>query len=101
MLLKQFSFWLALAGMAGAALLIKQQRRQPPRPAPLVEPARSPFPNSVAATGILEARQENVRIATTKAGLVVKIFVAVGVKVKRGEPLFQLDEREARARLAT
>src|SRR5688500_11575417 len=101
MLLKRISFWLAVAGIVGAAFLVRQQRKQPPRPAPLVEPARSPFSNSVAATGIIEARQENVRIATTKAGLVAKVSVAVGAKVKKGDPLFQLDERETRARLVT
>jgi HlyD family secretion protein len=101
MLLKRISFWFAVAGIIGAVLLIKQQRQRPPRPAPLVEPARSPFSNSVAATGIIEARQENVRIATTKAGLVAKVSVAVGAKVKKGDPLFQLDERETRARLVT
>jgi len=101
MLLKQISFWLAMAGIIGAVLLIKQQRKQPPRPAPLVEPARSPFADSVAATGIIEARQENVRVATTKAGLVARVFVTVGAQVKKGEPLFMLDDREARARLLT
>jgi len=101
MIFKRITFWLAVAGITGAVLLIKQQQKQPPRPAPLVEPARSPFTNSVAATGIIEARQENVRIATTKPGLVAKLFVAVGEKVKKGEALFQLDDREARARLLT
>ena len=101
MLLKTFTFWLALAGIIGVVLLVKQQRKQPPRPAPLVEPARSPFPDSVAATGIIEARQENVRIATSKAGLVQKVFVTVGAKVNKGDPLFALDNREARARLIT
>ena len=98
MLLKKFTFWLALAGIVGMVLLVKQQRKQPPRPAPLVEPARSPFPNSVAATGIIEARQENVRIATSKAGLVQKVFVTVGAQVKKGDRLFELDNRETRAR---
>ncbi len=98
---KRITFWLAVAGLFSAGLLIRQQQTKPPRPAPLVEPARSPFPNSVAATGIIEARQENVRIATTKPGLVVKLFVAVGGKVKKGAPLFQLDDREAQARLIT
>src|SRR5688572_32506784 len=101
MLLKRISFWLAVAGIVGAVFLMRQQRKQPPRPAPLVEPARSPFANSVAGTGIIEAHQENVRIATTKAGMVTKVFVTVGAKVTKGSPLFQLDDREARARLAT
>ncbi len=101
MLFKKVSFYLALAGIVGTVMFVKQQRKVPPRPAPLVEPARSPFPNCVAATGLIEARQENVRVATTKAGLVVKVLVAVSAQVKKGQPLFQLDDREARARLAT
>lgn len=100
MLLKQISFWVAIAGIAGAVVLVRQQRKEPPRPAPLVEPARSPFTHSVAATGIIEARQENVRVATTKGGLIAKVFIRVGANVRQGDPLFQLDDREARARLA-
>jgi RND family efflux transporter MFP subunit len=101
MLFRQISFWLAMAGITGAVLLIKKTNKEKPRPAPLVEPARSPFADSVAATGIIEARQENVRIATTKAGLVTKVHVAVGQHVKSGEALFQLDDRDARAKLTT
>jgi len=50
---------------------------------------------------IIEATRENVKVATTQPGLVAKVFVSVGSSVKTGDPLFQLDDREARARLAT
>lgn len=101
MLFKRFSFYLALAGLVGVVLLVKQLRAHPPAPPPLVEPARSPYPNSVAATGIIEARRENVKVAPSKAGLVIRVFVQVGSRVKTGDPLFQLDDREARARVQT
>ena len=101
MIFKQFSFYLAIAGIIGVVFLTKQLRKAPPAPPPLVEPARSPYSSSVAATGIIEATRENVKVATTKPGLVAKVFVNVGSPVKAGDPLFQLDDREARARLAT
>ncbi len=99
MLLKKLSFYLALAGIIGTIFMVRQQRRVVPRPEPFVEPARSPYATAVAATGIIEARRENVRIATTKAGLVSRVFVHVGAGVTKGDRLFQLDDREASAKL--
>ena len=101
MLFKRISFYLALLGILGVIFLVKQLRARPPAPPPLVEPARSPFTNSVAATGIVEATRENVKVATSRAGLVTKVFVQVGSRVKSGDPLFQLDEREARSKVQT
>ena len=46
MLLKKFTFWLALAGIVGVVLLVKQQRKLPSRPAPLVlRPGHSSEPS--------------------------------------------------------
>lgn len=101
MIFKRLSFYLALAGLVGGFLLVKKLRFNPPPPPPLVEPARSPYTNSLAATGIIEATRENVKIGAIKAGLIQKVLVQVGSKVKTGDPLLQLDDREARARLET
>ena len=101
MLFKRVSFYLAVFGIIGVVFLVKKLRATPPAPPPLTEPARSPYTNSVAATGILEATRENVKVATSKAGLVTKVFVKVGSKIKIDEPLFQLDDREARAKRET
>lgn len=91
---------LAAVGVWKGVILAKQQSEKPAAPPPLAEPARSPFKSSLAATGIIEAARENVNIATSKPGLVVKVLPAVGASVKTGDPLFQLDDREARARIA-
>ncbi|NBR86794.1 MAG: biotin/lipoyl-binding protein [Verrucomicrobia bacterium] len=101
LIFRQFTFYIALAGFVGVFLLVKQMQQKPPSPPPAVEPARSPFPASVAATGILEAVRENVKIATPKAALIQKVAVEVGSKVKAGDVILQLDDREARARLNT
>ncbi len=99
MLLKKLSFYLALAGVASALLLVRRQGDRPPDPGPVSQPARSPYADTVAATGLIEASRENVKIASPKGGLVTRVFVAPDAEVKTGAPLFQLDDREAAARL--
>ena len=101
MIFKQFSFYLAIAGIVGVVLMVNKLRAKPPAPPPLVEPARSPYANSVAATGLIEATRENVKLGAPKGGLIQKIFVQVGSKVKEGDPILQLDARETVAKLAT
>jgi RND family efflux transporter MFP subunit len=92
---------LASLGVWKGVTLAQSQANKPPAPPPLAEPARSPYPFSIAATGIIEAARENVNVATTKPGLVTKVWPGVGSDVKTGDPLFQIDPREATARAST
>ncbi len=101
MLFKRVSFYFAVAGIVGTILLVIQLRKVPPAPAPPTEPARSAFTDSVAGTGIVEATRENVKIGAPKGGLIQKICAQIGSKVKLGESILQLDDREARAQLLT
>ena len=99
MLFRKVSFYLAILGVVAAILLVKKMQQRPKDPGPVSAPARSPYEDTVAATGIVEATRENVKIASPKAALVTKVFVKVGDQVKSGDPLFQLDDREAAARV--
>lgn len=99
MIFHRFSVWLALAGAALAAWVVLTAGKTTPMPTPVVEPPRSPFETTVAATGIIEAANENVRIGPPTAGLVTKVFVAVGDRVREGDMLLQLDDRDLRAQL--
>lgn len=101
MLFRKFSFYLALVGIVACAMIVRRLQKLPPAPPPVSEPARSPYADTVAATGLIEAARENVKIAAPKPGLVTRVLVAVGNAVKAGDPLFQLDDREVRARIAT
>lgn len=101
MLFRKFSFYLALGGIVACAMIVRRLQKLPPAPPPVSEPARSPYADTVAATGLIEAARENVKIAAPKPGLVTRVLVAVGDAVKAGDPLFQLDDREIRARIAT
>ena len=101
MLFRRFSFYLALAGIVIAVLLARRMQQRPPAPPPVSEPARSPYASTVAATGLIEAARENVRIASPKGAVVTAVNVKVGDRVRVGDALFQLDDREARARVDT
>lgn len=97
---KSLSLVLALVGIIAAGLLVKKLRRVEPPPAPLVEPARAPFPESIGARGIIESVNENVRIAPALAGLIAKVNVKVGDEVKAGDVLIEQDRRDAAALVA-
>lgn len=98
-ILNRFSVWIAIAGVALAAWAVLTAGKNTPMPTPLVEPPRSPYDTTVAATGIIEAVNENVRIGPSTAGLVIKVFVAAGDRVREGDPLLQLDDRDLHAQL--
>ena len=67
-------------------------------PPPMEAPPHNPlFRDTVAAAGIIEAVNENVRIAPPVSGLVTQVHVAVSDQVEKGDLLFQLDDRELRA----
>ncbi len=99
MLLTKPSFYLALAGIIGVIFLVKKTSQETPAPPPFAEPARSPFTESLAASGLVEAARENVKIAPPRPGLVQKVFAEVAQKVMTGDALLQIDDREARARI--
>jgi len=100
-LLKRLSLWLALAGLAFTITVLAASRQKEPMPPLLEPPPRSPYAYTVAAAGIIEAVNENVRIAPPVPGLVTKVFVAVGDRKTAGDPLLQLDDRELRAQLGS
>ena len=101
MIWKHISFWGALAGVVLAIAVLVMKAKEPVAPPPIEAPPQNPYTGTVAASGIIEAVNENVRIAPPVDGMVVKVFVVVGDRVEKREPLFQLDGRELRARLRT
>src|SRR5258707_2981389 len=67
---------------------------------PAAEPALAPFDQTIAGAGIVEARSQTIAIASARPGIVAEMPISVGNRVKRGDPLFRIDDREARAELA-
>lgn len=84
-----------------AVLLVMRLRRPDPVAEPLAPPPSAPFANSLGASGLVEAVNENVRIAPTASGLVTEVNVTAGDTVKQGAVLFRLDDRDAKAAIAS
>ena len=101
MVFRRLSFWLALAGVLLTIATLWGAGDKPETPSPMEAPPHNPYLATVAAAGIIEAVNENVRIAPPVQGLVTKVHVTVARQVKKGDPLFQLDDRELRAQRQT
>jgi multidrug resistance efflux pump len=103
---KQFVIpMIALAALTYAGAHVVRSQQAPSNKQPLVEPARSPFGQTVAGAGIVEARSDasntaNIAVGSLSPGVVTKLPIRVGQVVKAGEPLFELDDRQLRAELA-
>lgn len=100
-LLRKFSFWLACAGLIAAVSLVIRLRANllEPVPPPPVPPPTKPFARGIGASGLVEARQENTSLGVPQPGLVTTVHVKVWDRVKVGQPLLQLDDRELQAQL--
>lgn len=98
--LRYSTFILAIAGVLSMGVVLQKIRSQEASiPPPPVAPPKKTQPDDVAATGILEARGENVAIGVPIPGLVKSVKVAVNQTVKEGDELLQLDDRELSASL--
>jgi HlyD family secretion protein len=67
---------------------------------PVAQPASSPFPSFIAGAGIVEAKSQNISVGTPLGGIVLQVPVKVGDKVKAGDILFRIDDRETQAELS-
>jgi HlyD family secretion protein len=91
------SILLPLIALAMVALTVQHitARQQPiPKTDPVIEPPRSSFEQTVAGTGIVEPRTENISIGSHLSGVVARVFVRVGDKIAPGSPLFEIDTRQ-------
>jgi len=84
----------------GVISVVRSQPRHetniPPSPPPV-----SPYAHAVGAEGLVEASSENISIGTPLSDVVIEVPVVVGQKVKAGDTLFRLDDRQLQADLAT
>ena len=91
---------LAILGVGFAIRTVMTGSKPVVPAAPVASPSESPYKTFVAGSGIIEANTENIAIGTQIAGIVSKINVAIGDRVKAGDPLFTIDDRATRAQLA-
>src|SRR5262245_6833406 len=91
---------LALVLLGFAVFHVVRAQQAPPKPPTPVDPARNPFRGTIAGSGVVEPRSENIAIGSHLSGVVAEVLVEVGDRVKVGTPLFRLDDRQLRAELA-
>jgi multidrug resistance efflux pump len=68
--------------------------------APPSPPPAAVYRSEVGAVGLVEPKSENISISLPVPGLVTAVYVQAGDDVKKGQPLFSLDDRDLRAELA-
>lgn len=88
-------FALALLGLVGAVLTAWLFGGKWAALPPAFAPSENPFGHGIYATGIVESDQAsgtNVNIYPDVAGRVVGVYVAEGQSVKKGDPLFRIDD---------
>jgi RND family efflux transporter MFP subunit len=84
---------MAVAGALLALLVVFLSQRKTPSPPILFPPPTSPYQYSIAAAGLIEASSENIALGSPFNEVIDKIFVRQGDRVKKGDPIFQLDLR--------
>src|SRR6516225_10101859 len=85
---------IAMVSFAGWSIAAKLDPRVAASP-PIAAPT-SPYDDNVAGTGIVEPASEVI----ARGGVVCRIDVMAGDRVKAGRPLFAVDDRDYRAAVA-
>lgn len=103
---RHYFFWIALIAFLSLifTFFTMWQDIQPPIP-PVVEQKLQPHPQSpfstyISGVGIVEPSSDNISIGTPINRIIEKVWVQVGVTVKKGDVLFQLEDQDLKADLA-
>jgi RND family efflux transporter MFP subunit len=91
---------LGVAGMLMIGLYLAKSNPQKPVAQPIAEPSNVPFESYIAGAGLTEPNSENIYIGTDIGGIVREVNVTVGAVVKKGAPLFVIEDRVAQAQVA-
>jgi multidrug resistance efflux pump len=82
---------LAAAGFVFALYSARATSQVAEPEAPLVEPATSPFAQTVAGLGVVEASTQNIELSAPVGGVVKAVFVEANQTIQPGQKVFELD----------
>lgn len=91
-------FIVAIIGLIVGCIFIAIQAKDDPVVDPIRQPSIKPYKKSIAGLGIVESYRENIEVAPYWAGKVVDVMVVEGQRVKAGDPLYQLDTVDLKAK---
>lgn len=91
---------LAVAMFSFATWSVVNAERARPQSDPPEVPATSRYKDTVAGVGLVEPASETIALAIDRGGVVAKVHVTAGQKVKAGDPLFAIDDRDEKASVA-
>lgn len=87
---------LSLLCATGWTLAVRPVRKQTAPPAP---PPETTAAENVAAVGLVEPGTENINLSCAVSGLVTSLYVQAGDRVRSGQKLFSIDDRDLAADL--
>jgi HlyD family secretion protein len=87
---------IAFVFAVGAVLAMKPVRHPEPPPS---APPGTKFESSVGAVGLVEANTESIDVSCAVSGMITQLFVKAGDRVRTGQKLFSLDDRDLEAEL--
>lgn len=93
-------FVMPLVAIVGVLVTAVSIIARSPTPAPAVsiaKPAEAAFLSKIAGAGLVEPSSENIAIGSNIPGIVTRVDVRAGSSVRKGEPLFTLDDRASLA----
>lgn len=97
--LRKISFYFAVAGIIGLVMIVRSLSQVKPMPDPPIAPVTKPAESAIAASGLVESKNENTNIGVPVPGLITELKVQVADKVKKDAVLMQLDDRDLRAQM--
>jgi multidrug resistance efflux pump len=92
---------LSAAGVVFAIFVVVNGSKPVPKAPPAAPPPESGIGESVAGTGLVEARSQNIAVAANVPGVITAVHLKVGDRVAKGAPLFELDRRSLDATLSS
>lgn len=90
---------MALASLILIVFFLWEENKTTPIAPPVILQAHSPFPTYISGVGVAEPKSENILIGTPVNRVVEKVLVTPGKKVKKGDWLFCLEDRDLKAEL--
>lgn len=91
---------LAAIALVFAIYSVQHMKPREVQAAPPLAPPASGFQKQVGAAGMVESAGEDISIGVPVPALVLEVYVKPGDRVRRGQPLLRLDDRDLRAELA-